>query len=585
LDAKSTYSFALSPDGRWAAAATGASQVRLWDLESKKPSHELLSGLIPAASPFGGEQMFSANGKSVLLVTLSTLRLFDTATGKERVSLGHRSRTIPRFSGDGRTLFTMCDEFRRSWDVSSVKKPRLLEHKPRRTWEGICGNQPLGRSEDDRFVLDWTDRGIRVLDMASGRVLRQLENDRRWSACFGIFSPDGNRVLVEEYFINSGEPEVLRLYDARTGAKTGEIKLANRVILGRPCLFSPDGRFIAWADRSHAVHVHDGITGKRVRTLVSARKLPLQECGNAGLLFSPDAEHLIIVSDYHELFKSPDPDKGSATLPTRVFHVASGREVSRFYNNPKTTNKALQHSCLACSPNGRLLAAAEQESGTIRLLEIASGKVRAEFAAHRHGVHALAFSPDGRVLASGGEDAVTFLWDVIGPSSDAKDLTAAWADLASDDARRAGVAIASFLQKPAEAAAFLKNRLCPAEAMAPRLVAQLLADLGGENYRKREAAMQALVNLGDQGDATARRALDNNPTLESQRRLERVLQLIESKSLSAQALQALRGIEVLEHLATPEARPLLQAIAKGAPDAQLTRQANAALRRLGPRRP
>ena len=63
------------------------------------------------------------------------------------------------------------------------------------------------------------------------------------------------------------------------------------------------------------------------------------------------------------------------TLPTRVFQVSSGREIIRFYANPRKESRAARLSCAAWSPDSRLLAVAEEGSGTVRLIEVASGQV------------------------------------------------------------------------------------------------------------------------------------------------------------------------------------------------------------------
>jgi WD40 repeat protein len=125
------------------------------------------------------------------------------------------------------------------------------------------------------------------------------------------------------------------------------------------------------------------------------------------LQFLSDAPYL------HDFFRKPDGDKW-LTLPTRVFRISDGQEVSRFYTNPVTTNRAMPMACSDVSRKGRLLALAEKDSPAIRVIEVASGKVLAEFNGHREGVHGLAFSHDERTLASGGEDALVILWDVSG---------------------------------------------------------------------------------------------------------------------------------------------------------------------------
>jgi len=127
---------------------------------------------------------------------------------------------------------------------------------------------------------------------------------------------------------------------------------------------------------------------------------------------SPDGRRIIVTTYLHELFADPDDEKKWNTLPTRVFDVATGKEIHRFYGNPEKKRSAARYSCSACSPDGRLLAVAEGESTLIRLIEIESGEVRAQFKGHRDGVNDLAFSPDGKTLASGGNDNVIYLWDL-----------------------------------------------------------------------------------------------------------------------------------------------------------------------------
>src|SRR5262249_39691789 len=132
----------------------------------------------------------------------------------------------------------------------------------------------------------------------------------------------------------------------------------------------------------------------------------------------------------------------------------SGREQRRLVSQPNAGSVRLEFS-----PDGRTLAVGSYRYdiriASLVLWEVASGTVRQEFSGHEGMLTALAFSRDGRRLASGSWDTTVLLWD-LGTSAQparrltAKELEEAWSGLDAADGKTAHAAMRQLLTAPAD---------------------------------------------------------------------------------------------------------------------------------------
>lgn len=90
----------------------------------------------------------------------------------------------------------------------------------------------------------------------------------------------------------------------------------------------------------------------------------------------------------------------------------------------------------------------------------------------------------------------------------------------------------------------------------------------------------SMERLHRHAEAALRRALKKAASLQQKKEIEAVLKALEWPYTSADRLRRLRAIEALEGIGSPEARKVLEEMAKGAPQAPETADAKASLQRL-----
>jgi hypothetical protein len=332
--------------------------------------------------------------------------------------------------------------------------------------------------------------------------------------------------------------------------------------------FCSDGKALACISRDSAIGLLDVTTGKELRRIGDARQ------GNSLIAFSPDGKTIA---------SAPGDDNRTITL----WELATGKEAMRFQQppDPRSADAVL---ALAFSPDGRILVSSRRD-GMVYLWEVASGKNLGQLRGHLGEVQALAFSADGRVLASGSADTSVLLWDVTGrtlisrvPSARLArhELESLWSSIASDDAIRARQALWELVAAAEQSVPFMKERLRPVGLVDAQRIAQLLLELDSAVFADREKASRELERQAELAEPLLRKTLAGDPSPEVRRRIEGLLSKLQGPVTSSETLRSVRAVEVLEHIATPEAHELLRKLAAGGAEARLTGEAKAALERL-----
>jgi hypothetical protein len=127
---------------------------------------------------------------------------------------------------------------------------------------------------------------------------------------------------------------------------------------------------------------------------------------------------------------------------------------------------------------------------------------------------------------------------------------------------------------------FLANKMPMASVADSKKVRQLLRDLDDSRYVVRQRATLSLESMAPAVILPLHRTLTDARSLEVRRRVEDILARLKQPALSPENMRASRAVRVLEQIGSPQAKHLLESLAKGGEFAWQTSEAQRALERL-----
>jgi WD40 repeat protein len=439
------HALAFSPDGRFLAAAGGFKDIRVWDANTGQEVTKLKGHTATVKA-----LAFAPNGNFLVSAGQDrTLRLWNTQGWQPLGQLpGHQDEvTCLTVSPDSKLIASgSIDHTVRFWPVpgnqvrvadggGAVYGVAFLDGGKVVASAGDDGKVHLWNTDNGQEIRSWKVPGDMVMALAVDRDGKRLiasslngktslwnENGEQ-VAKVAVRPGDSDALAVSpdgKTLARAGRNNVIRLWDLVNGKELNEADGPQGGITG--LAVSGDGKLLAYADSTETVCVVARDTGKQVQ------RWTYPSDGDLRVQFSPDGKYLAAagreivmlwnVTGGDKVHRWATPAKDSAlsvafspkgntlavgyrTGGVQLYHLPSGKP------SPAIPVMGEVHA-LAFSPDGKVLAAAGLEG--ITLCDPTAAQLQRQFSKD-HPAAALAFSPNGNLLASGHYDSIIRLWN------------------------------------------------------------------------------------------------------------------------------------------------------------------------------
>jgi WD40 repeat protein/uncharacterized caspase-like protein len=511
----------FAADGRLLVAGTVDKRVQLWEVTTKA-TERALGTVRSEFSLF----KFSRGGRSLAISDGYTIRLWDIAAGRELTALGapnsgllvEQGRVFVGFSDDGKKVATggfdtptvlwetdtakqllkFSGHTNMAYQVSFSADGHQLSSGGRTRWDLLSGrgirlttgptDKQLGIPGPDGHLLALyapNSNAVSIVETSTGRLLQTLKPTGDTVVQRVSFSPDSSLLLVS-YMADftrarqsppgqlPANDNLIKIWDLKAGRELHTLAFGSTPAAAD---FSGDGRTIAMAGAMGDISLWDTASGTKVRDFtsspmagltqmmngmsgMSAAQLAKMRPGKPGSMpampdmsaisgmmtnimgsmsagtmgrtvtsvaFSPDGRTLATGGvesksnlDFAALMnpaaqrkknaKPPDPEelmrnmKVEAVGQVTLWDVATGNQLGILSSHGKGVTQ------VAFSRDGRWLASSSTDN-TIRIWDVPARRELRTLTGHTANIDSLAFSPDARLLASAGDDGATFLWD------------------------------------------------------------------------------------------------------------------------------------------------------------------------------